>query len=189
MRIVANLIAFQLGWFACVLGGAHGLPWLGVAFAAVIVGSHLWLAARPLVEAQLLFAVAGIGSLWDGLLVGMGLLEYPSGMLVAWLPPIWMMALWLLFATTLNVALRWLRGRWPLAAMLGAVGGPLAFYTGAQLGGVTFADPPLALAVIGLGWFLLTPLFVWIAMRLDGQTVAERAPVTAARSAGARHHV
>ncbi|MBK1702131.1 DUF2878 domain-containing protein [Thiococcus pfennigii] len=189
MRIVANLVAFQLGWFACVLGGAHGLPWFGVALAAVIVGSHLWFAAQPAVEAKLLFAVAGIGSLWDGLLVGTGLLAYPSGMLAAWLPPVWMMALWLLFAMTLNVALRWLRGRWLVAASLGAFGGPLAFYTGAQLGGVTFAEPTLALAVIGAGWLLLTPLFVWLAARLDGQAPVQDAPVTPIRSPEVKRHV
>jgi hypothetical protein len=29
MRLLVNFVAFQLGWFACVLGAAQGLPWLG----------------------------------------------------------------------------------------------------------------------------------------------------------------
>ena len=173
MRFVINLVAFQLGWLACVLAGAHEMPWLGVGLASVIVALHLRLATRPAIELWLLLAVAGIGSLWDGLLVGLGLVAYPSGMVAAWLPPIWMMALWLVFATTLNVALRWLRGRWVLAALLGAVGGPFAFYTGSQLGGVVFVDIAAALPIIGAGWLVMTPLFVWLAERLDGQATVE----------------
>ena len=34
MNILANAIAFQLGWFACVLGGANQMPWLGTLVAA-----------------------------------------------------------------------------------------------------------------------------------------------------------
>lgn len=173
MRIFVNLVAFQLGWLACVLAGAHRLPWLGVAFALVIIALHLRLATRPGIELRLLLVVAGLGSLWDGLLVGSGLLAYPSGMVAAWLPPIWMMTLWLVFATTLNVALRWLRGRWVLAALFGAVGGPVAFYTGSQLGGVVFVDIAAALPIIGAGWLVMTPIFVWLGERLDGQAAVD----------------
>lgn len=31
MRAPWNFLAFQFGWFACVIGGANSVPWLGVA--------------------------------------------------------------------------------------------------------------------------------------------------------------
>ncbi len=31
VTLVVNVALFQAGWFACVLGAAHGLPWIGVA--------------------------------------------------------------------------------------------------------------------------------------------------------------
>ncbi len=39
MRLLLNFAAFQIGWFACVLGAANGFPWLGpVVVAAVVAG-------------------------------------------------------------------------------------------------------------------------------------------------------
>jgi hypothetical protein len=76
--------------------------------------------------------------------------------------------MWMLFATTLNVSLRWLR-RYPLAAIaLGAIGGPLAYWAGARLGAMEFAAPVAATAALAFGWALLTPLLVWLAQRFDG---------------------
>ena len=35
MPMFANFLAFQIGWFACVLGGAHDLPWVGTALRSL----------------------------------------------------------------------------------------------------------------------------------------------------------
>jgi hypothetical protein len=93
--------------------------------------------------------------------------------------------MWLSFAMTLNVAMRWLHGRYLAAALFGAVGGPLAFLAGKGLGGVQFSDLPLAMGVLSAGWALLTPLLVALAMRLDG--FAEQTP--AAPMEKAEQHV
>lgn len=168
MRLVVNVVAFQAAWLACVLGGAHGLPWTGVTVAALAAALHLTLAARPAREA-LLLAVAGcLGAWWDGFLAGAGWLVYPSGTFAQWIAPTWIIALWVAFATTLNVSLRWLRNRWYLAMGLGAVSGPLAFSAGAALGGVTFPDTFVAMAVLAAGWSFFMPVLVALAMRLDG---------------------
>jgi hypothetical protein len=78
-----------------------------------------------------------------------------------------MVALWVLFATTFNASLRWLRGRPLLAMALGAVGGPLAYLAGAQLGAISFPELASGLAVQAAGWTLLMPLLMRIADRLD----------------------
>ncbi|WP_295386096.1 DUF2878 domain-containing protein [uncultured Thiodictyon sp.] len=167
MHVLINFAAYQIAWFACVLGGAHGLPWVGVAVTAVAIAIHLALVPTPVRDALLILAVAVIGALWDGLLVWFGLLQYPSGMLLPWLAPVWIIAMWAGFATLLHVALRWLIGRPWLAALFGAVGGPLAFYAGMRLGAVNFPDPVAALIVLALGWSILTPLVCWLAVKLD----------------------
>jgi fucose 4-O-acetylase-like acetyltransferase len=97
----------------------------------------------------------------------LGLLEYPSGMILPWLAPVWIIALWAGFATLLPVSLRWLLGRWRTAALFGAVGGPLAYYAGMKLGAVSFPDPVVALAALAGGWAVLTPLTCWIALKLS----------------------
>jgi hypothetical protein len=169
-RVLTNFVAYQVAWLACVLGGANGLPWVGVAVTAAAVAIHLVLVRSPGWEAVLILAVCAIGALWDGLLVWLGWLEYPSGLVLPWLAPVWIVALWAGLATTLHVSLRWLLGRWWLAALFGALGGPLAFYAGMRLGAVRFPDPALALAALAAGWSILMPLVCWIAVKLDGES-------------------
>jgi hypothetical protein len=168
MNILINAVAFQLGWFACVLGGANQLPWLGTLVAALIVAWHLSQAPRPGREVSLLAAVGALGALWDSLLVAAGWLEYPSGTLLNNTAPHWIVAMWVLFASTLNVSLRWLRGRWTLATLLGAVAGPLAYYGGAKLGGVVITEPVFAFTALAIGWAVFVPLLIWLSTRFDG---------------------
>lgn len=86
--------------------------------------------------------------------------------LAAALPPPWMIALWANFATTLNLSLAGLQTRPWLAALLGLVGGPLAYWGGAGLGAMTFVAPLPALIALALGWALLTPLLLALAATL-----------------------
>jgi hypothetical protein len=172
VNILINAVAFQLGWFACVLGGANQLPWLGTLVAALIVAWHLSRAPHPGRELTLLAAVGALGALWDSLLVAAGWLEYPSGTLLSNTAPHWIVAMWVLFASTLNVSLRWLRGRWALAMMLGSVAGPLAYYAGAKLGGVVISEPAFAFTALAIGWAVFVPLLISLSTRLDGMRAA-----------------
>ena len=90
----------------------------------------------------------------------------PGASLDAALPPPWMIALWANFATTLNLSLAGLQNRPGLAALLGLVGGPLAYWGGAGLGAMTFIAPLPALITLALGWALLTPLLLTLAATL-----------------------
>ena len=175
--MLPNLIAFQLGWFACVLGGAHGWPWLGVAVTAVAIALHLYRAARPRLEAVLIGLSGLLGFVADSLLTWTGLLHFPSGQFHADLAPYWMVAMWMLFATTFNVALGWLKPRLGLAALLGMIAGPLAYYGGAQLGGVAFDNPVVSLLAVAGVWTLAMPMLLVIASRWNG--MAETAPTSA----------
>jgi hypothetical protein len=167
-HVLANFAAFQAGWFASVLGGAHGAPWFGLAVTALVVAWHLGTAARPGIEARLLVLAAVLGASWDSALVALGWIDFASGTLFAGMAPGWIVALWVLFATTLNVSLNWLKGRYWLAAGLGAVAGPLAYYGGAKLGAVGFPEPVLALGALSVGWALFMPLLMRLATRFDG---------------------
>jgi Protein of unknown function (DUF2878) len=57
------------------------------------------------------------------------------------------------FATTFHTSLSWLSSRYFLAAIFGAVGGPVGYYAGAQLGALHFpSHPTLSLAVLAPLW-------------------------------------
>jgi hypothetical protein len=165
---MVNFLAFQAGWFSCVLGAANGYPMVGPIAVLVAVSLHLALACKPRRELVLILLAAVIGALFDTLLLQTGWLTYANGMLWAGTAPYWIVAMWLLFATTLNVSLRWLRQSYVAAAILGLIGGPLSYYGGAKLGGLTFVNASAALTALAIGWALVTPFLVWISIRLDG---------------------
>ena len=182
-RFLINLVAFQIGWFACVWGGANQAPALGAIAVAVIVAIHLtYTARRPGPELTLILVAAAIGIVWDSALVAFGWLSYPSGTVVAGTAPYWIVAMWVLFATTLNVGLRWVQKHWLVAALAGGLGGPLAFVAGERLGAVMIADPTLALLVVAGGWAMLLPVLAEVAKRCDGFAPAV-VPVTGAAPA------
>jgi hypothetical protein len=167
-RNLVNFVAFQAAWFACVLGAANGLALAGTLAVVAAVALHLWLAQRATPELRLIGAATAIGFVWDSLVVLLGLMTYPTGTIVPGLAPHWIVAMWALFATTLNLSLGWLKGRPMLATALGAIGGPLAYYAGHRLGAIEAADLPLALFVQGVGWACLMPVLTWLAARWNG---------------------
>lgn len=162
----ANLAAFQAGWWAVVLAAAAGMPLAGMAVVAAVLGWHL-LRVRPhRGEAVLIGLTALAGLAFESLLQATGWVAFAGGGPASWLAPLWMAALWANFATTLNVSLRPLRGRPWLAAGLGAVGGPAAYWGGAELGAMTFHHPAAGLIALALAWAVLTPLLLALAARL-----------------------
>jgi len=180
VNVLINFLFFQIAWFACVLGGAYLVPWVGPLVVALVVGYHLQRAKAPGPEALLLTAAAVIGAVFDSGLVATGWLQYPSGQWHALLAPYWIVAMWVAFATTLNVSLDWLKGRPWLSVVFGAVGGPLAYIAGAKLGGVSLVEPVLALSALGVGWAVMTPLLVALSVHLNGWQSGQRRPLATA---------
>lgn len=163
-----NIAAFQAGWFACVLGGANGMPWLGPLLALPVLGWHLVHASAPLMALKLLLVAAVAGSLFDQLLLSLGWIQYPAADWPSWLLPFWMTTLWALFASTLNVSLRWLRGRTLLAVLFGLSGGPLAYLAGQALGALELMQKTPALLALAIGWGVMMPVLLRVASVFDG---------------------
>ena len=166
-RLAVNVAGVNVGWFACVLGAAHGLHWLGPVVVVGLLALHLAL-NRPW-QSELLLAVAGaaFGFAFDSLLIACGAYEAERWLLPAPLTAVWLVALWVNFALVLNVALGWLQGRWVLAAALGFLGGPAAYYSGQRLGAMHLA-PPLwrSLLALGVAWAAAIPVLLWVARAL-----------------------
>ena len=168
MHLFLNFGLFQLGWFSSVLGGANQMPWAGPVAVLIVIAVHLRLARRPAKEIALILCCAAIGAVFDSVLVAMGWVSYKSGMFLESLAPYWIIGMWMLFATTLNVSLRWLRSMPLVAAFLGLIAGPLTYIGGAKLGGIVFVDQGAALAMLGFGWAIMMPLLLVIGERFDG---------------------
>ena len=166
--LVSNFLLFQIGWFACVWSAAAHQPWFGLLVTMGVVVVHVLRAPMPQAELKLVALALATGLVFDSILVWQGWLQYSSGMMLPNVAPYWIVALWGLFATLLNVSLRWMRGRWVLAALFGALGGPAAYYGGLRLGALEFGDMRAGLVALAIGWAVLTPLLLALSARFDG---------------------
>lgn len=155
-----NYLLYQAGWCATVFGAAWGHPWIGTGIALLLMAVHFSLAHPRRSEWTLLLVTGAAGLLVDSLQVITGLLHFPTGSIVPWLCPPWVVVMWMQFGTTFHFSLRWLFDRPRLAALAAAVGGPLAYAAGARIGAVELGEPrALTLLVMGGLWFVVFRVF------------------------------
>ena len=176
------LVIGQIGWFACVLSAARGFPWAGVAVVLLFVIWHIAYARRSLQELKLVASVAVIGAIWESAVRSAGLMSYPQESASLHLAPLWIIALWGLFAAQLNVAYGWLKTRLAVAALLGAVAGPLSFRAGASLHAVRFEQGWRTAGALAVGWAFLLPMAILLSRRWDG-VAAEPQPMLSGAAA------
>ncbi len=157
-----NVVITQVAWFVAVTSGAGGHWWPGVAAVSTVVAVHLLVSARPGHEGVRLVLAGLFGFAADSLLGYTGACSWSGGAAEGRLPPAWLTALWLNFATMLTASLMWLVPRWRLAMAFGAVGGPLAYLAGARLGALSFPHgAAIGLTAVGLCWAVAMAVLVY----------------------------
>jgi hypothetical protein len=169
MHSLANFAGFQIAWWACVLGAAHGAPWLGVVACLAFVALQWLASSRRRADAWLVLCAALTGLAFDGLLAQLGWIDYrdSAGALPA---PAWIVALWAAFAMTINHSLAWLRP-W-MAIVLGAVGGPMAYLGAERLGAVELIASVQATVALAIGWAMATCALTLVARHSRGGGVS-----------------
>lgn len=152
MFMLYNILAYQAAWFGCVLGAANEVAWVGTALALALTAVHLVLTDHRRADLQLIAAAAALGFIVDSGLALSGQIGFGAGVWMEGWAPYWMTALWGAFATTLRHSMRWVMGRRGVAVILGAVGGPIAYFAGVRLGALQIATPEIALPLIAIAW-------------------------------------
>ena len=72
LKQIANAALFQIGWFACVIGGNS--YWLLIP-AAVLLIHLLWISSWA-AEGKLLLWITALGVLLDSVLMHLGVFEF-----------------------------------------------------------------------------------------------------------------
>ena len=159
---VLNLFGYQLVWFACVSGAGSGRGWLGPLVAGLFVAVTLQFGGTARADIRALAIAVPIGFVMDSAFSATGWMHYRENWPSAWLAPAWIWALWAAFALTLNHSLAFLERRLAVAAVLGLIGGPLAYAAAARgFGAVTFGVPqPWVMVALALAWALALPVLV-----------------------------
>lgn len=170
-----NIAFYQATWFAAIAGAARDWWWAGPAMLAVFAAWQLRVSNERRSDLELMACAAVAGFAVDSLCVRGGMFTYASPVPSPDFAPIWIVALWMSFALTLNHSLAWLKAHPVIASVLGAVGAPLA-YLAAALGwnALTFvARPALALGALAFAWAILAPVMFVLARHLARK---DRAP-------------
>lgn len=155
MTKLLQFTGFKLCWFGLIL-----IPQLAIWPALLYLLWSLWQLAAKARLAVVGISIAGISM--DTLLLKNAVFSFvDSGYVSPFLPP-WLLLLWGCFALVLvQVLASWLR-HWWLAALVGAVTGPLAYWGGAALGGqLLFFDTTTFLLTLAPCWALLLALAVY----------------------------
>ena len=167
MTALLNLLLYQVGWLACVLGVAWDRQMLGVGIASCLLVAHFSLAKNRQSEIRLVLVAAAVGLVVDTAQLWAGVFRFPHGVVLESLPPPFMTLLWMQFATTFRYSMRWLSGRYIMCALFGLVGAPLAFFAGERLGAIEFLSPRLVhFVVLGMLWSVCIPVLVYLSDRI-----------------------
>ncbi len=175
--LIINFVAFQLCWIGAVWGAANGIAWLGPVAVALFAGWELSKSRSRQQTLKWIVVVALLGFAIDTGYRQLGLLNFASPWPSTAVAPIWIVAMWVSFALTIDSSMRWLEGKPMLAAGFGLFGGPLAYWVAIEVWGAgTFAAPMwLSLAVIGVAWAVVTPLLFVVCRAITQPNSAENA--------------
>lgn len=158
---IANFMLFQAGWFICVLGAANESGNLAVLITFSLVLLHLLTNQRKVETGILIITISILGWAWDSILVQADLFNY-SGVLSSDVAPLWIAAMCAIFTTTIDSSMKWLERRYFMALILGAIFGPLAYYSASKLGAVEILVLPDALLIQSFAWAIFLPLMFWL---------------------------
>lgn len=166
-----NAIGYQAIWFALVIGASHGDTGWALVAGGVFVVAQVALGGHVVAEAKRLGMALLFGMVIDGVPSMLGWWHYasPSPALPPGGAPAWILMLWLCFATTLSRSLSFVQGRPALAALLGAIGAPMAYLAAARGWQALLlpASPVFAVAWLAATWAAALPVLAYMAADAD----------------------
>lgn len=167
-KVFLNFFLFQIGWFVCILGAANQMPWLALGIVMVIVFGQVAFANQPMKELALIVSACVVGAIVDQMFLINHVVQYQSHGWSNAVVPVWIIALWMGFSSTLNISLRWLRDRYVVAFLLGAIGGPIAYIAAEKLGAVVITPMVTSYIALALAWACVTLLLLELSKIFDG---------------------
>jgi hypothetical protein len=132
-KLIINAVSFQIVWFICVQGNN-----LNAVLATIILLSlHQFIYKMNFKIWPVLIAFSLLGYLGDSLIARLLLIEYSDNLNP--LAPLWLLSLWLSFATTLNHSMKWLFKTPYLTICIALFIVPLSYLAGINLSDSTLS--------------------------------------------------
>jgi hypothetical protein len=159
--VLANGVMFNLTWLGIVM--THSIVYAPV-FALLHLAIHFSVMGKGWLEFRVICVVTVLGCILDLMLFRLGVF---TGAEISLMPPFWLVCLWPVLATTLLHAFSSLRGRYLIAAVLGAIGGVASYTAGTRLTEVAFGYGLYGPIIIGVLWAVLFPTLLELAAILS----------------------
>ena len=160
---LSNVILFYIIWWGCVLGVKYSYNLLGLVLTLMVLAIHLKIVSlnsNYISELKLILYSGALGVIVESIHLYGGILNYNGYIFQeSNFPPIWIICMWLGFATTLNYSMYWMKGKWFIMIIAGAVFGPLSYMAGVNLGTISFNfSNSFSCFFIALTWAISIPL-------------------------------
>ena len=162
MRLLIDIVGFQITWWAAALGAAAGRWEPGLAAGAAVVLIQLAVSTTRAATLAAVLTAGLVGFVAEAAIVASGLVRYGAAWPLPGLPPVWLIALWMVFGTCIGATASML-GERPLlkGALLGAIVAPPTYWAGERIAALSLAEPRwLPLAAIAVVWAIATPLML-----------------------------
>jgi hypothetical protein len=166
---IINAIGFQLVWFICVQG--NDLNAAVAVIALLVVYLMMFRTEFKVLMGLTVFSL--IGYLGDGIIAMLFQLDYLGSLdyndNLNFLAPLWLLGLWLGFATTMNHSMQWLFKTPYLTIFIALFLVPISYFAGITLSGSTFSTSiaPLSAGSMPNELFFVTE-GIWWAVLLTG---------------------
>ena len=177
LKTLFTIAGVQIAWWASALGAAHGMWWPGTLAGIAVTALAFAVLEHPRALALAIAAALVAGIAVESTLAAAGLVTYGAPVPAIGLAPIWLVALWMAFATSTGMISGLVGDHRPYlwSALLGAVTAPPTYFVGERFGALAIAGPMApTLVAIAVLWGIALPLLVWIWRRsLGAATTAQ----------------
>ncbi len=167
--IYTNLASFYIAWWSMLISYWKGQPVIGWIVLAIVLAVHFFVVSinkkKDLIEVSI---IAGLGILLDTILGNTGILVFKDPLL-NFLPPVWLLGIWVLFATTISYSFVFLRNKIPAQIIVGGFFAPVSYITGAKFTLLALYQPfPTYYIIHGACWLVFFPLCFFLSKKMKG---------------------
>ena len=157
-----------MSWWACVMGVVkYNQPYFGPFVMSLFIFFHLLMIKNKKKEILFLSIAGIIGFFVDSFKAFSGFITY-NGVFSDNLAPLWIIAMWIGFAATINHSGSWIKKRYLIAILLGAIFGPLNYLVGDNMDALSinmnFSQNILVLSFV---WGVSVPFLYYLAEKIN----------------------
>ena len=140
-KILFNIFGFYFCWWISIYGASVEIYYLGPLSVLLFLFIHLYKIVYHKNEILFLIICFFVGATIDTLLLRFNVIEY-DGFLPYYydIAPLWVVCLWVCFGATISHSFKWVKRRYLLLSILGAMSGPIIYFSATKFNTLHFIN-------------------------------------------------